>query len=1069
MDQIRLVILKFIQILLIASLAPIITLLVLSAFNAKVRRFMLWLMIPTATVAVVSYVAFAWVPTGVIRNWQDALNHLYHTLGAALPFVLLLLILGIAAFLFVPPGINALREKRKLAYRRQYLQDVFRWVKPQLRDFVPLDGRTFSASTPYLRMIGPTGSGKSMLLRALLADLARNALDDDTQPLPVLIDIDQLPQAQVGPERILSALLPANAANAAYVLQLESRARRIALLIDTSAQTFAPAFTTTAQRKKILDDLVNIIEVFDPLRLVVALPPGIESGALERLAASMLVIEPSTPIWIPDAVRALGGPKAGIAVSTLLDPGSGWSGLASRMMILSAISRYTAQQGLVPANAKSLFRAMLYPAQPEPEQLETALRALAYEMVQHGQSALSREAAAILLRPFSPAVMVNTGLLFRQQHTEQLTFTHPVFLAYFAALAWEAGQPFQQEILSNTNSDPILALAIVFFNNIVGKSERLASMVQNLNSRPDPGAQHLAAQCLLALPTRERPALLVQNTAARLVSQLALDPQSAQLAWQLLESVDQAARVSVFEHALGRLELAQQSPILIKIFEHSQEDARALLLNASPETARTAGEVFAHAKPREMVQLFRECYLKGPAARQILFIELMGFLPGEACGAFLGELYKSQADAQMRIAILRSMANAGVEMVMILLAVIADPQETADVRAAAAQLLVNSDSPELQSSPVIREVVRISRMPLPERAREYTFTLVERMRNHPSAKQVNHWETLLNPYQPGRPLTERGLFFGREKVIRGLRSALENGTHILLNGEQQSGKTTVLRQFALDLADEAAHAVPVRAAYLSLEGLQPQEFYETVIRSLIESANDPQLVADGQVARPYNDAQFELDLGDLGNYLKAALGSGVRVALLLDDADIFLEYPTVIHAGLRRILGSPAGRLISVILAGCSLLDGWRQAQLPFYSTFQTIALGRLAKEDAICLAARPVEGTYQYDPEALELIAQFTQGRPSEIQAFCHAQINTLIERGERVVTARMVREMIKGQDRVRAELIGESERLLDGMVDWLEAHPESSQPEVEEFLKQTWENIGKIMLRSVKQLRRH
>jgi hypothetical protein len=1069
MDQIRLAILKFIQLMLLASLIPIITLLVLAAYNAKVRRFLLWLMIPTAIVAVLSYLAFAWVPAGEIHTWQDALFHLYETVVSALPYIIILLILGLAAFLFGPAGIQSIRKQKQQAARQKYLNDLLKWAKPQLRNFVPLEGRSFSARTPYLRMIGPAGAGKSLLLRALYADLAQSALEDENQPLPVLIDLDHVPQTEIEiGQRILAGLLPPHAAGASRMLQVETRARRIALLIDTSAQTFAPAFTTAPHRKKVLDDLVNMIEVFDPVRLVVALPPGIESGALERLAANVLILEPSDPIWVPDAVYTMGGQKVAQASSRLLDPGSGWSILAQRIMMLSAIVRYVEACGHTPVNAKELFRTTLYPQQPVPEKIENPLRSLAYEMLQRGQSALPREEAAILLRPLSAADGQSCGLLNILHNPDRVAFSHPMFLAYFSALAWEAGQPFQQEILANTNSDPILSLAILFFNNIAGRSDRLASMLENLNSRSDPGAQYLAAQCLLALSADQRSTALVQRTAARLVSQLSNDEQSARLAWQLMEPLDKPTRVQVFEQALAGIDPVRLEPTLLNILKHSLDDARSILCLGSLEFARSAGEIFALAQPREMLDLFTACMIKVQPNRQEIIIELMGFLPGEACGPYLGELFKAQSDPQKRITILHSMSNAGVEMVMTLLAVIADPKEITEVRVAAAQLLANSSSPELHANPVVREIVRISRMPLPDRVRQHLLTLLDSLRERQPTQQVDRWESMLNPYQPGRPLTERGLFVGRDKVLRTLRSAMENGAHVLLSGEQQIGKTTVLRQFALNLVDEAAGGLPVRSAYLDLEGLQAHEFFETIIRSIIEGINDPQLVADGQVARPYNDVQFERDLGELGAYLKNSQGPGFRMALLLDNADVLLDYPILIHAGVQRILSGPAARFIHLVLAGCSLLTGWQQAQLPFYSAFQTLTLGRLSNEDSIRLAAQPVAGTYQFESEALESIAHFTQGRPREIHALCQNLVNSLIENGERVITTQLVRDAIKGQDRIRVELLAETNRLLDEMIDWLGTHPETSQSEVEDYLKQTWERIGKVMLHSAKQLRK-
>jgi hypothetical protein len=303
-----------------------------------------------------------------------------------------------------------------------------------------------------------------------------------------------------------------------------------------------------------------------------------------------------------------------------------------------------------------------------------------------------------------------------------------------------------------------------------------------------------------------------------------------------------------------------------------------------------------------------------------------------------------------------------------------------------------------------------------------------------------------------------------------LRSALENGTSMVLYGEPQIGKTTILRQFQLNLREEtASQHIPLRSAYVDLEGLQAHEFFETVIRAAIEGANDPLLSANTQVPRPYNDAQFENDLKDLVTYLKERLGAEMRLTLLLDGADVLLGYPQSIHAGLRRIINSPSARYISMILAGKNLLEGWQQAEPPFYSNFQTRSVGQLTREDTIRLITQPVAGAYLYEEEALQMIVQYSQGKPGEVHTLCSKLIDELLNSGERTITAQHVRNILKSEDRVRTDLLTESGQLLENMLDWIETHPEANQEQVESCLKKTWEELGKVMLRSARQMRKN
>jgi hypothetical protein len=1070
MGEIRILALKILQLVLIGSLLPVIGLLILAAFNERIRRILLWIMAPLAALAVVSYFIFAPIPAGEIENLADVLAAYKTGLLAGLPFLVGLALAGGLAYFGGPPAARALHENQRQRARRRYLNALVEWAERQLSRSIAPGGREPGELPAFLWMSGAAGVGKSLLLRRELLGKARQALSDETHPLPVLIDLDRLSSDETVPLS-LEALQPASLPASAALLENETSARRVSLLVDSSILSFSPALSAETERERRLEQMVSIIEAIDPAQLVVSLPPGIQPPALEKLAPDRLVIEPLTGAEIRQAVNGLAGEQAGALLQGLEAANSSWGGLAVRWFILEKLARFFTNRQRLPGDARELFRETVYPKLAA-EQVEAGLARLAGTLLKESRSSLPLERAAKMLLPLTARELEQTGLLRASPEGQRVGFAHPLYLAYFSALAWRDSQTALLTIASGSGSDPLLGDALVFFNNILPDPAGLAAVIEGLAGQDDPKAQLLAAHCLLAAPVGKRPAALVERLAARLLQGFTGNIEGTRLAWLLLNCLDADGRLRVWEAALPVLDRAALKQALADMDSRSPDDARAVVWQGQEDVSRLVGQALAENWPREALSLYKEIYAGGTPERRRLAVELVGSLPREAAGDYLRELLEREREPECRVVILNSLAQAGVPAVFILLEIIADQAEADAVRTQAAKLLCTSNLEELQTDRAAREIVRISRMPAPEQVQCRLGELLDRLRktrpDSPASGVVERWEGMINPYRPGRPLTERDLFFGRDKLMHTLRSAVESGTHALLIGERQAGKSTVLHQLHLALVQEAAQGVAVRGAYVDLGGLQPHEFYETILRVTIEQINDPRLAAEAQVPRPYTEKHFERDLGELLVYLEDSLGSGARLALLLDEADVFLDYPQPVHASLRRILTGPAAGRLTVILAGRALLSGLRQPEPPFYSGFPTYQLEPFNREDALRLMTLPVAGTFQWEPDALELVQQATHGRPAEIQAVCLRLVNELLATGARLVTAGQVRTTLAETDLARAELLAQAGRLLDGMLDWVYDHPGAPQSEMQAQIKHTWEALGREMVQSIHKIKK-
>jgi energy-coupling factor transporter ATP-binding protein EcfA2 len=1123
MAQIQQIIVKALSYVLIGSLLPLIGLLIIAYINEKVRRAMLVIMTPLALVAILAFLYFGPRQPQTIDDWNIALGELKNDSQAWLPLLVILAVLLILGFLFGP----ALRDRwlagRMRTARRNYLSAMLVWTEPELAGVIALKSRPLpfeSAKqlTGHLRITGGPGVGKTTLLRSQFVQLARGALAEEGQPLPVWIDLDEVIPAPEGYEiDHLDALLPVRTPNLRRLLAHEARLKRLVFLVDSSIETYGTSFAsfekspTPAQHGKsgpgapaAANRLARMIEVFAPCHFILAMPEGVISGALDYLVEAELHL----PLLSEEEIRAasqdaarqmvLGAARAAqegaraetiqsaaardaarinAATDAILKSEGVWRTLANRPWILSRLVRFYIHNGRLPEDLRELFRSLLPPGQQPGAEYEAYLTNLAQEVARTGrywQPLKALRSAPVTALEEARVIRVMAANPRAGRPKAMLGFAHSIMLAYFTALDWQSRRSLKtlSGNMGSLHTDPLLADAVVFFNNIVSDPALLTETLDALIGPADgiESASHmgryLAAQCLLAMPPASRPTELTEKVATQLVAQAASDEEAQSQAWLLLEPLDPSARLSIYTRAIASMEDVHLEQTLHRIAAHAPADLRSLLWNGDEDTSERVGMVWANSTPRESMALFQELYERGPVERRGLALACLGELPQEAVGEYLTGLFQTETDPVMRVNILRSLHSCGADLPLTLLEVVSNRAEADEVRIYAAELLATSETPDLHSQSVLREIIRASRVTMPERARAFLQRLLEKLRSE-LPQDINRWEDIVNPYVIGRPVTVPDQFFGREHTLLELRSAVEKCASVLLTGERRIGKTSLLLRMKALLEAEARQKVPVRAAYMDLAGLPPQEFFEATIRAIIEGLHDANLQADSNVVRPYTGVHFARDLTEILNYQQEQQGTNSRLALMLDEADTLATYPPEMHAALRRVFSGAAVQGLSVILAGVDPQSGWKYSDSPCWASYLSLTLPRLAREETIQLITAPVEGVFQFDDEAQEAIWQTTQGHPAEIQALCQRMASLMLARGERAANAGMVQEALEAINSPRSELVHQAENLLGGVIDWLETHPTATTVQVEEQMKQAWNDLQKIFVQQVRKAR--
>jgi hypothetical protein len=166
----------------------------------------------------------------------------------------------------------------------------------------------------------------------------------------------------------------------------------------------------------------------------------------------------------------------------------------------------------------------------------------------------------------------------------------------------------------------------------------------------------------------------------------------------------------------------------------------------------------------------------------------------------------------------------------------------------------------------------------------------------------------------------------------------------------------------------------------------------------------------------YEGRDFSHDLQRVIDELKTRTTRRVKLALLIDEADVLNEYSERINQRLRSIFMKTFSEHLVAIMSGVGVRRIWKSEGSPWYNFFDEVELTPFSREEAEALIRQPVEGIFRYEPEAVQAILEESGLKPYVIQKFCIHAVNRMIEEGRASVTlgdVRAVREMVRHEER--------------------------------------------------------
>lgn len=257
-------------------------------------------------------------------------------------------------------------------------------------------------------------------------------------------------------------------------------------------------------------------------------------------------------------------------------------------------------------------------------------------------------------------------------------------------------------------------------------------------------------------------------------------------------------------------------------------------------------------------------------------------------------------------------------------------------------------------------------------------------------KQQEAFKRRFNPYIIGGAVEDPKLFFGREKLAKGILDGIHNN-HYFLKGERRIGKSSLIRHLIRRLSfqnDPEYHFFPV---LYDLQNVNPGSFFVHFMRRILRDLDLIDAIALPDSSRIFDHYDFQDYLDKvLLNLNQRVDGKQLRVIVFIDEVQKINRLGEDIPEQLRAVL-MQEDRL-KLVMTGFEFFYQPPSMTSPF-NIHLVKELGALEVEEARKLIIDPVLSIYTYDTDAIELIISASRLEPRSVQFLCHEAIHKLYE----------------------------------------------------------------------------
>jgi energy-coupling factor transporter ATP-binding protein EcfA2 len=242
------------------------------------------------------------------------------------------------------------------------------------------------------------------------------------------------------------------------------------------------------------------------------------------------------------------------------------------------------------------------------------------------------------------------------------------------------------------------------------------------------------------------------------------------------------------------------------------------------------------------------------------------------------------------------------------------------------------------------------------------------------------WEKLLaDPPYTLNPIKDHAHLFGRERILQDLQLHVASGTSTFLWGQKRVGKTSLLQVLAAEL-EKRSGSVCLVLRMGELVGMHEGQIARTIGHRLNERIGSPLNVP--------TEAEFGAGMGHLVPFVEQLLrGRPGRYVVIIDEFD---DLDPAFYMGERgrqfvKALRSLSEVGVTFFFVGSERMDSIYRRHQADLNKWSNVSLNRIESiEDCKALVTRPVEGSIEYEAEAVRRIIDYCAGNPFYIQTVC-------------------------------------------------------------------------------------
>jgi tetratricopeptide (TPR) repeat protein len=253
-----------------------------------------------------------------------------------------------------------------------------------------------------------------------------------------------------------------------------------------------------------------------------------------------------------------------------------------------------------------------------------------------------------------------------------------------------------------------------------------------------------------------------------------------------------------------------------------------------------------------------------------------------------------------------------------------------------------------------------------------------------------------NPYIAGAPVLDDHMFFGRQRLLSRVMNVLHHNS-LMITGERRIGKTTLLCHLKKCLERDSGTEYRFFPVLTDLQGVPETGFFSTIMGDIVDNLGlTPETIGALRFRRSvedYDGRDFSHDLQRVITELRGRTPLEVKLVLLVDEADMLNTYSERSNQLLRAIFMKTFAEHLVTVMSGVGVKRTWVSEGSPWYNFFEQIQLLELTREEAEALIRKPVQGTFRYDPDAVDAIIDRSQLKPYLIQKICIHAVNAIIE----------------------------------------------------------------------------